>query len=278
MNQFSVLGEQYDDPYLSLQHNLRSMRVPGSHRWATGKGVRVAVIDTGVDVEHEDLKTKVAAHRNFVDADIDRFKDDKHGTAVAGVIVAGANNGKGIAGIAPDARIMAMKGCWRSNGELAETVCSSYTLAKALNAAILAEAERLVKKALQGDVAVVAAVGPNPEHVFPHAIPGVIAVTESEQVADPQTESQSVLNAPGRNIISLSPGNRYEFFSGSSFSTAHVSGLIALIKERKPHLASHKILALLQQNSLQYRRTSGSGVSVNACSTLAQLVGASCTE
>ncbi len=68
---FTTSGEAarggYNDPYRNLQPALDTMQVVESHRWATGKGVRVAVIDTGIDTEHPDLRERVVGIRNFVD-------------------------------------------------------------------------------------------------------------------------------------------------------------------------------------------------------------------
>ena len=104
----------YNDPYAKLQVSLRELAVVTAQRQSRGTGVQIAVIDTGVDFDHPDLKGRVVARRNFVDADERQFQRDKHGTEVSGVIAAVADNGIGIVGIAPDARVIALKACWQA--------------------------------------------------------------------------------------------------------------------------------------------------------------------
>lgn len=86
----------YNDPYRNLQHALNEMQILESHRWATGRSVRVAVIDTGSDTRHPELRERITGIRNFVDRDSDAFNRDVHGTAVTGVIAAAANNAAGL--------------------------------------------------------------------------------------------------------------------------------------------------------------------------------------
>ena len=83
----------WDDPYLSLQHSLDDSGITRAHRWSTGKGVRIAVIDTGIDVRHPDLRGQAVEVRNF-NSDGVRAAD-RHGTAVAGVIASVAGNRPG---------------------------------------------------------------------------------------------------------------------------------------------------------------------------------------
>lgn len=289
MQHFEALGRSYNDPYLELQHNYQTMAVAASHRWATGKGVRVAIIDTGADLSHEDLKGQFSKSENFVDSNQDAFNRDVHGTAIAGVIAARTDNGKGMTGIAPDARLWPLKACWSAEpGELSAR-CSTFTLAKAINFAVSNEAdiinlslagpadallERLVLQALKRDITVVGAVGADPDHSFPVAVDGVIAVNQS----DSERQKQTHLQVMGSKILSTSPGNQYDFFSGSSFSTAQVSGLAALIRERKPHLSAEAMKTLLGAESTRYRGATETDKAhpPNACQMLARLAGSEC--
>src|SRR5258708_29997780 len=101
----------YNDPYVGLQRGFQQIDVADAHPWSRGEGVRVAIIDTGVDIQHPDLRGSVAAAVNFVDADDAQFQRDRHGTVMAGVIAAVANNREGIVGVAPHARLLVYNAC-----------------------------------------------------------------------------------------------------------------------------------------------------------------------
>lgn len=96
------------DPYFSYQWGLQMVRAPEAWAYATGRGAVVAVIDTGIELEHEDLKGQTVPGRSWAgDGTVTDLNG--HGTFMAGIIAARTNNGKGIAGVAPDARIMPLR-------------------------------------------------------------------------------------------------------------------------------------------------------------------------
>ena len=236
------------------------MRFDLAHRWATGRGVTVAVIDTGIDVGHPDLDGRVVRADNFVDRGTHSFTSDVHGTAVAGVLAAVEGNGIGIAGVAPEARIHSLKACWPLPEDGDRAVCDSYTLAQAVDRAVTAGARilnlslsgpsdallaRLLGAAIARGVAVVAAADESRADLgFPASLPGVIAVRVAprgelaEAVAERAAAAggDGALYAPGVDVLSTVPGGGYDFFSGSSMAAAHVSGLAALLLERQPRL------------------------------------------
>jgi hypothetical protein len=266
----------YNDPYLPLQHGFRTLQVAQSHRWAKGRGVTVAVIDTGIDLTHTDLSHNFHRQKNFVDKSERQFRSDIHGTAVAGIIAAAADNDTGMVGVAPNVTLFAMKACWQTTGGSSAATCNSYTLAKALNVAINSEVdvinlslagprdpllERLLKVALNANIIVVGAIGPAGSEMFPTVVPGTLAVaTEDSDIA-------IAVKAPGRKVLATRPANNYEFYDGSSFSAAHVSGLAALVRELRENLSPAELSALLNRTA-----SSQTGV-VNACRALAELAG-----
>lgn len=263
----------YNDPYARLQGNLTTLSVPQAQRVSTGEGVKVAVIDTGVDSAHPDLAHRIVSERNFVDGDVEQFHRDAHGTAVAGVIAAVTNNHEGIAGIAPAARILALKACWQQ--ESAAARCNSFTLALALSNAIESHADvvnlslsgpfdpllaRLVQAGQSRGMLFVGAIPPQSTGaVFPTDVPGVIAVSVSGEGI-----SSDKLSAPGREILTLTPGGHYDVASGSSMSAAEVTGVVTLIRARQPKLTSTGVRAAL----LQSMRGNNGIQAVNACVAL----------
>jgi subtilisin family serine protease len=281
MQQFEVLAEPYNDPLVKLQHGFASMKVAAAHRWATGQGVRVAVIDTGLDSTHPELAGRVKLKRNLVNGDATQFDDDVHGTAVAAVIGAAVNNAQGLAGVAPQAEILGLKACWQAGPGYGGAVCNSFTLAKALNVAIGEAVDvinlslggpadalltRLVQNAIASDIVVVGSVDRRNPAGFAAAVPGVLAVTQAEaRTRSVGGAADETLFAPGEKIISARPKAQYDMYSGSSLSAAQVSGVAALVRERKPHLAPGALSALLRSTA------DASSGEINACRALARL-------
>ena len=243
---FATRTQDYNDPYVGLQRGFQQMDVADAHPWSRGEGVKVAIIDTGVDIQHPDLRGSIAAAANFVDADDAQFRRDRHGTEMAGVIAAVANNREGIVGIAPNARLLVFKACWQTNSDADAARCNSFTLARALTAAFDAHAQ-VVNLSLAGpDDPLLGDLIREGQHrgvLFVGAAPdpaadqggllhqaGVIEVAGAESHAAIDT----VLYAPGREILTLLPGGHYDFASGASIATAQVSGVIALMLAKNP--------------------------------------------
>jgi subtilisin family serine protease len=296
MNTFrthSGVGD-YNDPYFRLQKGVETMRVPEAHQWSRGRGVSVAVIDTGVDVLHPELAGRIRGARNFVDSDTRQFRADRHGTAVAGVIAALTDNSTGIIGVAPASQLLALKACWQLLAERS-AVCSTLTLAEAISFAVNQRVNvinlslggpsdpllaRLLREAMKRGIVVVGAraSNANASRGFPLNVDGVIAVADADEPDAPDArgpnergdERQTLLAAPGREVLTLVPGQRYDYVSGSSISTALVSGVVALLLEHRRALSVSAVRSLLERTARSPERRPFR--LVNACDAVAALV------
>jgi hypothetical protein len=282
---FATRTEGYNDPYVGLQRGFRQMDVADAHPWSRGEGVKVAIIDTGVDIEHPDLRGSIVAAVNFVDADDAQFRRDRHGTEMAGVIAAVANNGEGIVGVAPNARLFIFKACWQARSDADAASCNSFTLARALTAAFDAHAQvvnmslagpddpligDLIREGLRRGVLFVGAAANDSsaeESVMHH--PGIIEVASTETYS----ATANALYAPGREILTLLPGGHYDFASGTSIATAQVSGVVALILAKNPGLSAAAAYRLLHDTSSLSKTADGSVKGVDACAAVVTLVG-----
>lgn len=237
------VGLDGGDPLYPVQPAAHDWHLAELHRTSTGRDVTIAVVDSGVDASHPDLAGRVALRRNFVDDAPDVA--ETHGTAVAGIIGARTGNGIGIAGVAPGARLMALRACWETGAQPAR--CNSLTLGKAINYALENRAQiinlslagppdRLLQSLLQAAVArgvvVVGAADPQrPDGGFPASFPGVIGVARS---GDRHPVPSNLVYAPGTDIPTCAPGAGWRMVSGSSYAAAHVAGLAALLAQVRP--------------------------------------------
>ncbi len=280
---FATQSLAYNDPYAGLQKSLGQMGVAQAQQWSRGDAVRLAVIDTGIDSRHPDLRGRIAEERNFVDADTSAFHADLHGTAVAGVIAAVANNHIGIAGIAPGVQLLAYKACWNDGGGTHAAVCNTFTLAQALAAAIDARADivnlslagpadalltRIVERGLKrGIVFVGAAPAAGADLGFPGDVRGVVTVDAPGR----RDGTAAALTAPGNDVLTLVPGAHYDFASGSSFAAAQVSAVTALLIARHRKLDGADVQRLLLATAQNVVTAGGDYALVNACAALVAL-------
>ncbi len=250
-----------NDPYYKLQSSMQALQLEGIHRSTTGNGIRIALIDTGVELNHPDLAGQISDTDDFTGEDSKRFSTDIHGTAVAGVIAAVKNNGTGIVGVAPDAEIIVLKACWLPQG-MTRASCNSFTLALAINRAIKMNVdvlnlslgglsdplvERLVDKAIEKGISVIAADPGSyrPGGRFPASKGNVISVFRALEQSGKNQLGKNTVIAPGINILTTIPPATYDFMTGCSISAGHVSGIVALLLEINPDLTPHDIMNLL---------------------------------
>lgn len=252
MQQFTTQASQnkldYDDPYLKLQANWQRAELPKVHHSSTGKGIKLAIIDTAIETNHPDLKKSIIKSFSYIPASATKKQKQTHGTAMAGVIAAEAGNKMGIIGIAPDSQLISLAACWYEQAESSYAICNSFTLAQALSDAIEQNADiinlslagpddplllRLIQKALSKNIIIIAAKGLSDQQNFPASVDGVIAAASTEIPDTSHTiNAQRLVLAPGKNIISTAENKGYDFFSGNSIATAQVAGVLALIKQK----------------------------------------------
>ncbi len=272
-------ARRYNDPYAVLQRGFVETDAAAAHDLSQGAGVEVAIVDTGVDLAHPDLHGRIHDTRNLVDGNRAAFERDNHGTEVAGIIAADANNHLGIVGMAPKAVLGVYKACWYPPGDHAGARCNTFTLAKAL-AAIVDTDTRIINLSLggpadpllnellarllaQGRIVITAMPPDGDAGGFPDSAPGVIVVRTS----NPSQAPPGVLSAPGKDILTTQPDGGYDFTSGSSMAAAHVSGIAALLLSIAPGLDARSVHDLLLQSS----RVSDGTLQVNAASAIARL-------
>jgi len=272
MNEFHAQG--HVDPLYALQPVAEQWHLDDLHAIATGRHVHVAIIDSGVDDTHPDLAQAVQTRANFVD---DRaWVPELHGTAVAGLVAARADNGIGIVGIAPEAQLYALRACWEVSAS--QTLCNSLSLAKALSFAIERKADvinmslsgpadlllgRLIDVALAHRQQVVAAVDARAAGGgFPAAHPGVIAVADG-QAGTPPGGLAGAWSAPARDLPTTVPGGGWRMVSGTSFAAGEVSGLLAVMDQAQAESDSRGA-----PPALRLVRLPGGGI--DACASLAR--------
>jgi len=202
--------------------------------------VHSAQIDTGVVLDHPQLRGQFNVAKNFVDNK--PFPVERHGTAIAGVIAARSGNGIGSIGVAPGARLIALRACYETHTSSAAR-CTSFSIAKALQYAIEAKAEVinmslggpyarllawLIDVAVERGTTVVSAVDVNAfDGGFPASHPRVLAAAGP----DTPTYSSNALQAPALNVLTTLPAGRWGFMSGSSIAAAYISGVAAIVAD-----------------------------------------------
>ena len=267
VGQYTSRAKVPNDPLFAAEPAAAQWHLADLHQIASGRGIRVAVVDSGIDADHPDLAGQVIVNRNFISGQL--LVPERHGTAVAGIIAAKGDNRLGVVGVAPGARLLGLRACMQDRDS---TECDTLSLAKALYFAVENKADvinlslsgpdaRLLHEILRIAYArgteIVAAFDPRlPGGGFPASLPGVIAVSD----APASGSSGKVYVAPGREVPTTEPGGRWSLVNGSSFAAAHVSGLIALVRERRR--SAPLTLVSQQRNG-----------AIDACATLVRAVG-----
>lgn len=243
------------------QYEIAKLHLPQAHALAKGGKVRVAMIDSAVDTAHPDLAGAVIETFNATDTPV---VPHAHGTAIAALIAA---HGK-LVGSAPDASILAVRAFDPKGGSAQGTTFAIIKgldwavaqQARVINMSFAGPADPAIHRALEaahrkGIVLIAAAgnAGPKSPPLYPAADPDVIAVTGT----DAQDKLLAVANrgrhiavaAPGADLLVAIPDGGYEVSSGTSYAAAEVSGIAALLIERKGDLKPDEVRGLLTRTA-----------------------------
>jgi subtilisin family serine protease len=256
----------YNDPLYGLQTNLVALGIPAAHERSQGAGVKIALIDTGVDSSHPDLRERISGTHSFVTPNSPTpatAGSYRHGTAMAGLIAAVANNKVGIVGIAPLARIEVFAACWQLEPNSDAAACNTFTLAQALAAALEARIplinlsiggpadpllSALVQSGLKRGVIFVGSSADEPD-AFPTNINGVIGVANSQGGKLERNQGEATLAAPATHVLTLRPDGQYDFESGTSVAAAEMTGVVALLLSANERLRTDSIVSLLKNTA-----------------------------
>lgn len=257
------------DPHLDLQYALKALNADQVSPDINGMGVTVGLIDTGVDYLHPDLKGRITQKKDITDNG--SFQHDLHGTALAGIIAAQCKNGIGICGLAPGADIVAIKACRPiAEGKIA-AMTTSFWLSQGIDYAIVQKVRvinlslggpkdplvsDLVKEAVSRESVIVAAAGDKGLTTYPPypaALPEVIAVAAVDIKGNPYAEGIKGnfidLCAPGVDIMTTQPGDKYNFYTGTSMAAAYITGSVALLLQKQPHLKPKDVQSFLEKSA-----------------------------
>lgn len=280
--QYTDFKSETDDEINEASWHVKRLRPETAWPYATGRGITVAVIDTGVRVGDTEYFDEELEHYNFAEAEPtkDGFKCS-HGTRVAGFIAARkpAGSPRIFTGIAPDTEVISMRALENDpneeeeDGEKSELEQLAPTI-KGIQKAVELDVDIInisqsgshtpayaaaVKEAQDAGILVVASAGnngPNSGASYPAAYPGVVAVGSTDFDDRPSTFSQSAedmaisVAAPGSQVLAMDPsgpkGQTHGSVDGTSFATPMVTGVAALIMERYPDLTPAEVKRRLE--------------------------------
>jgi subtilisin family serine protease len=245
----------------AAQYAVAQLRLPQAHALVRGMNVTIAVIDSGIDVKHPELANSVA---DSFDALGSREGPHTHGTGIAGAIVAHAK----LMGSAPEARLIAIR-AFGAGSKGAES--TSYVIlrgldyaaehgAQIINMSFAGPKDSLIERGIAATAArgilMVAAsgnAGAKSPPLYPAANPNVIAVSgtdaQEKLFAASNRGNHIAVAAPGADIFLPAPDEKYQITSGTSFSAAYVSGVVALMLERNPALKPGDVRAILAKTA-----------------------------
>ncbi|WP_370221484.1 S8 family peptidase [Cytobacillus sp.] len=250
---FKVIRQE--EEVMEVPKGVELIQAPKMWNATKGKGIKIAVLDTGCDLSHPDLKDRITGGRNFTDddnSDPNVFKDyNGHGTHVAGTIAAYENDA-GVIGVAPEADLLIVKVLNKDGSGQYEWIINGIHYAIEQNADIISmslggpadvpELHDAIKAAVKKNILVVCAAGnegdgddSTDEFAYPGCYNEVISVgainLERDSSEFTNSHNEIDLVAPGEEILSTFLNGKYATLSGTSMAAPHVSGALALIKD-----------------------------------------------
>ncbi len=260
-----------------IRYNMDKIRAPELWDCSQGENVIVAVLDSGVNLSHSELQANIVSGATFVPGTTTPEDDNGHGTHVAGIVAALINNG-GVAGVAPQAKIMPVKvldsaGSGTLSGIVQGITWATDNGARVINLSLGAfvnvqTLEDAVNYAYGNGVLVVASAGncgdpatwqlnncPSLDATsWPAAYANAMAVAATDQNDNQSSFSTQgsyvEIAAPGSSIYSTYLNGSYAFFSGTSQAGPHVAGLAAAIWSRQPGLTNAQVRAIIQNTAV----------------------------
>ncbi|MCR8645077.1 S8 family serine peptidase [Paenibacillus sp. N1-5-1-14] len=253
------------DPLRGKQAYLDRIGIEAAWRAAssTSKPIVIAVVDTGIDLTHPDLMANLVPGKNLLNPKLPPQDDFGHGTNVAGVIGAVANNDIGIAGIARNVKLMPIKAVandgFGDEKKLGEGI--KYAVDHGAKIVVLslglnkqsAYLENIVKYAEERDVLLVAATGNEGAAIrYPAAYASVLAVggIDVNNEVEPRSNYGSELDvvAPW-SVFTTALEGRYEYKEGTSMAAPQVAGVAALVWSKYPQLKASQVRNIIEQTA-----------------------------
>lgn len=245
------------------QYAIERLGISNVHSISTGKGARIAIIDSAIFSSHPEI-SKISLEIHDV-SDAGGKNNNAHGTSMAGIIAA---NGK-LTGVAPSAHLIGIAAFAQTpNGK---TYGNSWTISKALNIAFDRQAkilnlsfagppDPLIKRGMDGayrrhmlPIAAAGNEGPTASPLYPAAYDTVFAITATDTKNDIYTHANQgnhiAFSAPGVQIVSLGGANGFTVLSGTSLSTAYLSGMAALLVSQRRTITHRQFQEQLQNNT-----------------------------
>lgn len=259
-----------NDPYYEKQWWLQSVNAPSVwEKISSNDPIVVAVIDSGIEQRHDDLKNRIASGGyNFINNSRYVYDINGHGTAVSGTIVAEANNNKGIAGVTGplNVKVLPLQAGYYDGSLYRSDIVRSINYAIDMGVDVINLScgsdsysyieNQAIQDAISKGIVVVASAGNDGKRLYkyPASYDNVISVgsiSPNDSISSFSNYNNKVdFVAPGEDIYTTGLYNSYNYCDGTSFSTPIASGVVAMMKAVDPTLSPKDINRLLAENAI----------------------------